>query len=56
MPARGKFQQGQVEDAEFLRLSVEDQTRFVDALIDPPAPAAALKRAAKRHSTLVKPS
>ena len=44
-----------VEDAEILRLSAEDQARFARALIDPPAPVAALKRAAKHHRDLTGP-
>ena len=45
-----------IEDAEILRLTAEDQARFAEALIDPPAPAAALKRAAKRHAALTEQS
>jgi uncharacterized protein (DUF1778 family) len=32
-----------------LRLSAEDQQRFAEALIQPPAPNAALKRAKRLH-------
>ena len=38
-----------IEDAEIIRLSAEDQARFALALISPPAPNAALKRAMRRH-------
>ena len=39
-----------IEDERIIRLSAEDQTRFAQALIKPPAPNAALKRAARRHA------
>ncbi len=42
-----------IEQAEILRLSRSDQVRFAKALINPPAPSAALKRARKRHQKLV---
>lgn len=45
-----------LKDAEFLRLSALDQERFVDALLTPPAPTAALKRASKRHRALIEKS
>jgi uncharacterized protein (DUF1778 family) len=41
-----------IEETEVLRLSAEDQSRFADALLNPPAPAAALKRAARRRREL----
>jgi uncharacterized protein (DUF1778 family) len=41
-----------VEEAEILRLSVEDQRMVADALLHPPAPKAALRRAFKRHREL----
>ena len=44
-----------VEDADVLRLAAEDQVRFANALIDPPAPNARLARAAKRHADLIAP-
>jgi uncharacterized protein (DUF1778 family) len=42
-----------VEDAEIMRLSQKDQTAFAKALIDPPAPSARLRRAAKHHAELI---
>ena len=39
-----------VEDDSIIRLSVEDQARFAQALLNPPAPNAALKRALQRHA------
>ena len=38
-----------IEDNGIIRLSAEDQVRFAEALINPPAPNAALKRAMRRH-------
>lgn len=45
-----------IEDTHIIRLSVEDQRRFVDMLLDPPAPADALKRAKQAHSDLIQPA
>ncbi|MBP1626450.1 MAG: hypothetical protein H6Q00_925 [Holophagaceae bacterium] len=42
-----------VDDATLLRISPEDQTRFVSALLNPPEPNAALKRAMARRAQLV---
>jgi len=39
-----------IEDEGIIRLSAEDQQRFAAALISPPAPNAALKRALRRHA------
>ena len=41
-----------IEEAEVLRLSVEDQRRFAAALLNPPKPNAAMRRAARRRSEL----
>jgi len=41
-----------IEKATVLRLSAEDQRRFADAILHPPAPNAALRRAARRHRKL----
>lgn len=38
-----------------LQLSVEDQRRFVELLLDPPAPNDALRRAHKAHEDLLGP-
>lgn len=43
-----------IEEAEILRLSMADQQRFVDALLSPPEPHEALKRAMARHEELVR--
>ncbi|MGD0497199.1 MAG: DUF1778 domain-containing protein [Bryobacteraceae bacterium] len=42
-----------IDEAQVLRLSVEDQQRFVKLLLNPPAPAPALKRAKKAHARLI---
>ena len=41
-----------IEDAGVIRLSLEDQQRFVELLLDPPAPSPALQRAAQAHADL----
>ncbi len=41
-----------IEQTEIIRLSVEDQRQIADALLHPPAPSAALKKAAKRYRDL----
>lgn len=42
-----------IEDAQIIRLSVEDQKRFAQALLEPPAPSPALERAAHAHARLI---
>jgi len=39
-----------IEQTQIIRLSVEDQRRFAAALIDPPEPNEALRRAAQLHA------
>ena len=41
-----------IEETEILRLSVEDQKHFATALLNPPAPNAALRRMARRRREL----
>lgn len=43
-----------IEDATLIRLSVEDQTRFADLLLNPPEPSDALKRAKAAHDRWVR--
>lgn len=38
-----------IEEDGIIRLSAEDQARFAQALLNPPTPNAALKRAMRRH-------
>jgi len=44
-----------LENAYTIRLSVEDQRRFVDLLLDPPEPSEALLRAKEAHEQLIGP-
>ena len=39
-----------IENAQIIRLAVEDQRRFAEALLTPPEPNEALRRAAKLHA------
>ncbi|BBL77499.1 hypothetical protein MishRS11D_45970 (plasmid) [Methylomagnum ishizawai] len=41
-----------IEETEIIRLSVEDQRRFVEAILNPPEPTPALRRAFARHHEL----
>ncbi|QHJ01672.1 DUF1778 domain-containing protein [Xylophilus rhododendri] len=43
-----------IEQAEVIRLSRDDQQRFAEALLSPPAPSPGLKRAMKRHDKLLR--
>jgi uncharacterized protein (DUF1778 family) len=43
-----------IEEAQIIRLSIEDQRAFAGALINPPAPTPALRRAFRRHRELIK--
>ncbi len=43
-----------IEEVEILRLSVEDQQRFAEALLDPPEPVAALEKAFQRRRELIR--
>jgi uncharacterized protein (DUF1778 family) len=45
-----------IEETHLIRLSVEDQRRFVELLLDPPAPVPALERARLAHSRLIRES
>jgi uncharacterized protein (DUF1778 family) len=42
-----------IEDAGILRLSMEDQNQLADAILQPPKPSAALRRAAERRKKLL---
>ena len=42
-----------IDEAQVIHLSVEDQVRFVELLLNPPALAPALKRAKKAHGRLI---
>jgi uncharacterized protein (DUF1778 family) len=45
-----------IEEMQIIRLSVEDQRAFAEAIINPPKPGPALKRAFRRHRELIKDS
>ncbi|MGA2588785.1 MAG: DUF1778 domain-containing protein [Bryobacteraceae bacterium] len=42
-----------IDESQFIRLSLEDQQRFVELLLKPPAAAPALKRAKRAHARLI---
>jgi len=42
-----------IEETQIIRLSVEDQRAFAEAILNPPEPTPALKRAAERYRRLV---
>ncbi len=41
-----------IEQTEIIRLSLEGQRQIAEAILNPPAPNKALKKAAKRHREL----
>jgi uncharacterized protein (DUF1778 family) len=43
-----------IEETQIIRLSVEDQRAFAEAILNPPAPSPALIRAAEAHRQLVR--
>jgi len=43
-----------IEEAQIVRLSVEDQRAFADAILNPPPPSAALIRAAEARLALIR--
>ncbi|HTU52690.1 MAG TPA: DUF1778 domain-containing protein [Acetobacteraceae bacterium] len=43
-----------IEETQIIRLSVEDQRAFAEAILNPPPPNAALKRAAQAYRALIK--
>ena len=42
-----------IDDETVIRLSAEDQARFAEALLNPPAPNQALAQAMQEHAALV---
>ena len=44
-----------LEQASTIRLSVEDQRRFVELLLSPPEPTSTLERARAAHEALIGP-
>ncbi len=45
-----------IEETQIIRLSVEDQRAFAEAIINPPPPSPALLRAALAYRSLIKES
>jgi uncharacterized protein (DUF1778 family) len=45
-----------IERTHFIELSIEDQEAFAAAIINPPEPTPALRRAFRRHRALIKES
>jgi uncharacterized protein (DUF1778 family) len=45
-----------VERTQIIRLSVEDQRRFAEAILNPPEPGAAIQRARDAHRRLIRES
>ena len=45
-----------IEDAQIIRLSVDDQRMFIDAILNPDPPSPALRKAAAAHGRLIKAS
>ena len=43
-----------IEQNQLVRVSVRDQARFVDALLNPPEPAEAWERAKRAHGALIR--
>ncbi|MES8895237.1 DUF1778 domain-containing protein, partial [Cutibacterium acnes] len=43
-----------IEQSEVIRLSLADQKRFAEALLSPPEPTPALRRAMARHDELLR--
>jgi uncharacterized protein (DUF1778 family) len=41
-----------IEQTEIIRLSLEDQRKFAEAIINPPEPTPALRRAVRRYRKL----
>lgn len=42
-----------IEEAQIIRLAVEDQRAFAEAILNPPEPAPVLRRAFRRHRELI---
>ncbi len=53
--AAQKAAEQRIEATQVIHLSPEDQRVFVDAVLDPPEPTPALRRAFRRHRELTQP-
>lgn len=54
--AAQELAQKTIAEAHIVRLSVADQRKLVDSLLDPPKPAPALRRAMQAHKRLISKS
>lgn len=45
-----------IEQTQIIRLSIEDQRSFAEAILNPPEPAPALHQVFRRHRKLIKES
>jgi uncharacterized protein (DUF1778 family) len=45
-----------IEEAQLIRLTMDDQRRFVDLLLNPPPLSPAMQRAKKAHARLIRES
>lgn len=45
-----------IEAVQVIRLSLDDQRAFAEAILEPPEPTPALRRALDRHRDLIDPS
>lgn len=54
--AAQELAQRTIEETNFIRLSIDDQRRFVELLIEPPELSPVMKRAAKAHGDLIQNS
>ena len=54
--AASEAAQKAIEDANTIRLSIDEQRRFVDLLLNPAPLSPAVKRARKAHSRLIRES
>jgi uncharacterized protein (DUF1778 family) len=43
-----------IEETQIIRLSVEDQRAFAEAILNPPEPSEALLGAGRRHREMIK--
>jgi uncharacterized protein (DUF1778 family) len=44
-----------IEETQIIRLSVDDQRRFAELIVDPPDASPALERAREAHTRLIRP-
>ena len=45
-----------IEETHLIRLSADEQRRFVELLVDPPGASPALERAKRAHARLIRPA